>query len=282
MITDTHAHVQDPKFDDDREEMLKRAREAGVGRIITIGTSVEESRQAVEYAHQYDTIFAAVGIHPHVFNEMACQHDCAQRVETSIGEIDRLAGESRVVAIGEVGFDFFSHIPGQSITDEQKSWQQKGFEYQVEIAKQRSLTLVVHCRDGYEHLLTLFASDIFVGWKTPIVLHCYMGGVEITKRFLLFPFLFFSFAGNCTYPVKKSLIGSDGDIRETIRLIDSCRLLCETDSPYLAPQSCRGTRNEPANVTHIVQMFVDVKGIDNDSMRKQLEMNTLEAFFATR
>jgi len=267
---DAHAHLHDGAFDADRNDMFQRALSSGVKSMIFVGTDVEESRKAVTCAEQY-SMFSAVGMHPHVFNDISSE----QEMQNGIKEIGSLLKHKKVVAIGEIGLDYHSHT-NAPITDIQKRFQTAGFNRQMELARRYGMPVIIHCRDAYEDMSEILASMYS---DMGIVLHCYQGNADITRKFLSFPNTFFSFAGNITYPVRQSDRGTKNDIREVVRLVPLERILSETDCPYLAPQPVRGSRNEPSYVRYVTEEIAEIHGVAVDDAIKTIEENFQKVFF---
>jgi len=272
-MIDSHAHIHDPQFDTDREDVLKRAREAGVAQILTIGTSVTESRQALELSKQYPGILrATVAVHPHEYSKLP---DEITRLNWK-KSISQLAKDDFVVGIGECGLDYhtFGEIP---ITEEQKNNQKLGFLDHIEIAIATKKPLIIHARESYEDvygILKEYIDQLFF-----VILHCYQGDIGVTKQFLdLSKRLHFSFAGNCTYPVKKHLQGSKDDICETLKEIPVERMLVETDCPYLSPQKYRGKRNESSFIGETTQFLAQEKGLEYEEFSSLTAENTRKVF----
>ncbi len=270
-MLDIHTHLYWDSYDTDRDETIARARVAGVKQMLVVGTTIEESRKAVALAEQHDDVYASVGIHPNEFRSEVGEY--AQ-------ELEELARNKKVVAIGECGLDY-SESHGE-ITDVQKTSQKKAFEKQILIATELGLPLIIHCRpknattmDAYEDILAIFRQASF---SLPIILHCYMGDTEVTKKFLELPQVYFSFTGNITYPVKKHLVGSKDDLTETVKLIPKERIFVETDCPFLSPQAKRGERNEPAYVVHTGEKVCELLGITRETLDTQLEVNFKAVF----
>ncbi len=274
-MIDTHAHIHEAVFDDDRDEAIRRANALGVNGILTVGTSVSESIDAVAAAERYEgMLFAAVAVHPHEYSKLP---EYEVRREW-IRKLEELATRPKVVAIGECGLDYHS-FNEVSISEKQRKTQQEGFRDHLELAKRIGKPIVIHARDSYEDVL-----DIVRGYIKNIsfvILHCYQGDAGVTKKFLdLDERVLFSFAGNITYPVKKSLVGTKDDICESIKMIPIERMLTETDCPYLAPQKYRGTRNEPAYVVEVARKISEVKSISFEDVGRATEENTKRCFSA--
>jgi len=289
-MIDAHAHLHDEKFDNDREEIMSRAKDAGLTKIVTIGTSLSESEEAIATAEQYDNVFATVGMHPHVFNggperPQEWQADIGadvpavvrrERLEEAIYDLDEMiAGSDKVVAVGEIGLDYFDHGGGE-ITSVQRSWQEEGFHGQVDLAMKHELPVVVHCRpddvaksDAYFDCAELLSDHASVQF----VFHCYMGNRNVTEKLLTMNNALFSFTGNVTY--SKS---DDDEMSEVVKMIPLDRMMIETDCPYLTPVPHRGKRNEPAYVQFVAERIAHLKGISVDDAIKQTVENT-EKFF---
>lgn len=264
-MIDTHAHLDDKKFYEDRGEVIRRAFDAGVEKIINVGADLEGSRRSVALAEKYAQIFASVGLHPHEFNSEKIN------LEEALVGLEELAKNKKVVAIGEIGLDYFSHTENP-ITKEQKENQKKGFIAQLKIARELKLPVIVHCRDAYE--------DIFETIKNysdlKFVLHCYGGGKEMTKKFMDLENSFFSVAGNITYAKPGA------EILEVVKRLPLEKLLAETDCPYLAPLPHRGKRNEPAYLRYVIEKIAEIKEISAVKIAESTENNAEEVFAKLR
>jgi TatD DNase family protein len=243
-VIDTHAHLE-------REEaaaVLDRARRAGVDRVIVVATTIAGAHEALAIASAHDGVFACLGIHPH-------HADGAD-----VGRLDELRGllgEPRAVAAGEMGLDYFrDYAPRET--------QRRLFEAQLALAGELGLPAVIHTRDADDDTLAVLAGATGI-----VVLHCFSSAA------LLEPALergwYVSFAGNVTYPKAAPL-------REAAARVPLDRLLAETDSPYLAPQPVRGSRNEPANVVHTLEALAIVRGLDAGDLARQIDANASAAF----
>jgi TatD DNase family protein len=298
-MIDIHTHLYFPQYDADRKEVLRRAFDAGVRAMVSVSTEPADHGKALEIAAADERVFVSLGLHPHYFNEQEIGNE--DRLAWDVDELRQLAlaRRDKVVAIGECGLDYFSHteVP---VTREQKAWQRRGFEAQVALARELGLPVIVHCRDAYEDLL-----DVLKGTGRPdhserpcsngaatekdgilcsaqddirLILHCYMGDTETTKKFLELPNVFFSFTGNVTYPVAKARQGTERDLRETVRLVPADRLLAETDCPFLAPVPHRGRRNEPAFVSLVVEKIAEIKGMRKEELATWTVENAARIF----
>ncbi|MDO8566477.1 MAG: TatD family hydrolase [Candidatus Moranbacteria bacterium] len=300
-MLDIHAHLFWKSYDTDRDVVIERARAAGVTKMICVGTEPEDNPLAIKMAEKYEGVFAAVGIHPHFFNKniFLChsreggnpgnKENSGSRVkpgmtvlEGLVNDLKKLAKHARVVAIGECGLDYYSHDKTKVITDEQKALQKEGFLAQIEIAQELGLPLIVHTRpsvgsmDAYADVLKILRDTKYMIHNT--VLHCYQGDTEITKKFLELENVYFSFAGNITYPVKGSFVGTKNDATETVKLVLLERLFVETDCPFLAPQSKRGQRNEPAFVMETAEKIASLKGVSVGELNQRVIENSERVF----
>ncbi|MDO8240391.1 MAG: TatD family hydrolase [Candidatus Moranbacteria bacterium] len=244
-MIDSHAHLDDRQYDQDREATIARAFASGVEKIINIGADLAGSIASVELAIQYDNVFATVGLHPNVFDEFD-----ESQVQELCNEIRNLASNEKVVAIGEIGLDYYSHDEN-SITPEQKENQKKSFVAQIEIAREFNLPVVIHCRDAYEDVYEIIEKYPEVSF----VFHCYGGGLEFTQKLLSMNNVWFSFTGNITYAK------SDLEVFGVVKEIPLERIMLETDCPYLTPVPHRGKRNEPAYVTYVQGKIAEIKQI---------------------
>lgn len=238
QFVDTHAHLDEAAFATDRDEVLTRAGEAGVSRILTIGITVETSRNAVELAARYDGVYAVVGIQPNYVSQ--CGPD-------DFAVIEQLAEQPGVVGIGETGLDrYWDYAPIEL--------QQEYFRRHIELSVARSLPFVVHCREAETDTVNLL-TEMAGGGTLSGVMHSFCGD-QATADACLNLGLFLSFAGMVTYRKNEEL-------REVARRIPAERLLIETDSPYLTPVPLRGKqkRNEPANVQHTAACVAEARGM---------------------
>jgi TatD DNase family protein len=237
-LTDSHAHVDVSDFDADREAMLCRARAAGVGTLLAIGNGpeVEKLGAAVPYAEAHDWIYAAAGIHP---------HEARHATDAHYRELERLARIPRVLAWGEIGLDYhYDHSP--------RAEQVRVFRHQLGQARAAGKPVIIHCRQAWPDCLQILEKD----WRSSGlggIFHCFTGTIDEARRGMESGFLI-SFAGNVTYPKAQNL-------RDVARDIPLDHLLVETDSPFLAPQTRRGKRNEPAYVAEVAQTIGNVRNL---------------------
>jgi TatD DNase family protein len=224
MLIDSHTHLYDPVYDADRDEVLSRAREAGVTALVAIGCDLETSRRAVESADRNEMIYATIGVHPHEVRHMT---------DTTLFELETLAAHKKVVGFGEIGLDYYYlHSP--------KETQQKQFRLQIGLAKKLGLPIVIHSRDAKEDTLAILKEEN--AGSVGGVMHCFTGDLETARAAIELGF-YISFSGVLTFANAHAL-------RETARPLPLDRLLIETDCPYLTPVPHRGKRNEPAYIRH--------------------------------
>ena len=252
MLIDTHAHLEMSEFNDDREEVIKRAREAGVEYIVTIGTTVESSRDAVLLAEKYEFIYAAIGIHPHEVKDI---------LHPAYDILRHFAKHKKVVAYGEIGLDY--HYERSPRND-----QKRKFRDMLREARELKLPVIVHDRDAHEDTLQILSEE----WSPELggVMHCFSGDAAMAARLIEMGFAI-SIAGPVTFPKAEGL-------REVVKQIPIEHLLIETDAPYLAPQPMRGKRNEPAFVRHTAEMIAQVKGLTFDDVARITSFNAMQLF----
>jgi TatD DNase family protein len=233
-LFDTHAHLHFPEFADDLSAVLERARAAGVRRLVTIGTDVATTAAAIALAARLDGVWATAGIHP---------HDAAEADEAALAEIERLAGDERVVAIGEIGLDFVRNLSPRAA-------QERTFRRLLDLARRLGKPVVLHCRDAHAETLAILEQER-VG-DVGGIMHCFSGDVAIARRCLDLG-LAVSLAGPVTYPSARAL-------PEVARFVPGDRLVVETDCPFLPPQGHRGRRNEPAYLALTAARVAELRG----------------------
>lgn len=251
MLIDSHAHLQWTSFDKNREEAVSRAREVGVKYIVNIGFDVEGSRKAVELAEWCDGLYATVGIHP---------HNASQFNDDVLEELRMLSGHAKVVAIGEIGLDYYRNLSPRTA-------QKRAFEAQLLLAEELGLPVVVHDREAHRAVLEMLSG--FEG-RIEGVMHCFSGSREMAERCVGYGF-YISFAGPVTFPNSRRL-------QAIAKWIDLNKILLETDSPWLAPQEMRGKRNEPAFLPFIAKKIAKLKGISLTELTEATTRNAKEIF----
>lgn len=278
MYIDCHCHIHDAQFSSDRLEVIARARDAGVDRIITIGTDLDESKNALSLACTYDGFFSTAGIHPNEFNELETYGNSLEVIRDQVDQLRFIATHDCVVAVGEVGLDYYERSPGE-ISPKKKLLQETGFVFQIALAHELKKPLVIHSRDAFDDCYrVLNQSGTFSAEGVPVVFHCYGGSLEFTRKLLECDNVYFSFAGNVTYKVRQDVRGTQDDINESVKIIPTDRILSETDSPYLAPQSVRGKRSEPAYVVEVVRHLAEIKNLTPEQMSDKIEENVYRVF----
>ena len=252
-MIDAHAHLTDPRFAEDLPDVLDRARKAGIARILTAGEDVASSAAAIALARRYDDVRAAVGVHPH--RAAAWDTEAAAR-------ITELAGDPRVVAIGEIGVD----LSGRSAPPD---LQEKALRGQLAVAALLDLPVVLHVRDSGEQVRAVLRD----GPAVRGMVHCYSEGPAEIDAWLQLGFLI-SFAGTVTYPGSERL-------RDAAIVVPAERLLAETDAPYLAPQNARGRRNEPLYVAATHAALAHDRRADLGELAARIAQNA-QSLFGTR
>lgn len=258
-LVDSHAHIHDKEYNLDRREMLARAVDEGVVAIVTVGTDLASSEAAVRLAEEIPWVWAAVGIHPH-------EADRAQ--PEGFRRLEELTRSPRVVAIGEIGLDFYRDLSPRPV-------QQAVFEKQLDLADRLGLPVVIHSREADDlthNTLEQWATERRRGGRpAPLgVMHCYSYGPERVGAYASLG-LFISIAGTVTYPKAELVLGAAAVTPADI-------LLVETDCPYLAPQSHRGRRNEPAYVRETADKVASLRGIDVESLGSLTTSNAYRLF----
>ncbi len=234
-MIETHAHLYFDRFDADRDQVIQRAFDAGVRKIINIGIDIDTSLACIELAERHTGLFATVGIHP---------NDSMKLDDKSLAQLRELSRHEKVVAIGEIGLDFHWDTCPVDV-------QKQAFHQQIRLAKDVGLPIVIHNREAGPEILELLDSAGTDGLSG--VFHCFSENAEIAEQALQLGF-HISFTGNLTF--KKSMLP------EVAAAIPTERLLLETDCPFLSPEPKRGKRNEPAHVVHIARKIAEIKGIE--------------------
>ena len=235
MLFDTHTHLDDERFNEDRDELIKRIHAEGVSYILNAAADPGNLEQVVELSGDYDFIYSSVGVHPHNASEVD---------EAVIEKMRQLAKSPKVVAVGEIGLDFYYDT---SPRDVQKYW----FARQINLAKELSLPIIVHDRDAHEETMNIIKAE--KARDVGGVFHCYSGSVEMARAVLNNNF-YISVGGVITFKNAKKAI-------EVVKYVPLDRLLIETDCPYLTPEPFRGKRNDPGLVRLVAQKLAEIKGI---------------------
>jgi len=242
MLVDSHCHLQDRKFKGEHDAVIQRAREAGVTAMVCVGYDMESSRRAIDIANSHESVYAAIGIHP---------HDAKTLRPRDIDELAALADSAKVVAIGEIGLDYYRDLSPRDV-------QEKAFRAQLELARSLSVPVVIHSRNADEEtfgVIEEYERQALPGWPKdrPLgVMHCFAGDLTMALRYIELGFLI-SIPASCTYPNAERT-------RAVASGIPLRWMAVETDAPYIPPQSKRGARNEPAFVCETVQCIADIRG----------------------
>ena len=253
FLIDSHAHIYGREFHDDFAEMLDRAKQAGVSHIVVPGGDLESSREACDLATGYDPIYAAIGVHPHD----------AMRVTDKCFTIFRemAAANPKVVAIGEIGLDFFRDRSPRSD-------QERVFRRFIRLARELSLPVIIHDRDAHERIMKIMREEKAA--ETGGVLHCFSGDLDMARECVDMGF-YISIPGTVTFAANEPL-------RDVVRGIKIESLLLETDSPYLAPVPHRGKRNEPAYVRLVAEKVAELKGLSLADVGRITSLNARHLF----
>lgn len=253
MLIDTHCHIDFKDFDSDRDEVIDRARNAGVAKIINVGSSVEGSLRAVELSRKYDMVYATLGVHP---------HEAKTVTDKVIEDFRAIAGANgKVVAVGEVGLDYFRNLSP-------KDAQIAVFKRFIGLALDINKPLIFHCREAKDDLLAILRKEKRSGYRG--VIHCFSEDTDFLKECLDLG-LFVSFTCNLTFKNAKAL-------REVAKEVPAERLLLETDAPFLAPQEFRGKRNEPAYLKYLIGEWSKILGLSGEDIAR-ITTHNANSFF---
>lgn len=252
MIFDTHTHYDDEAFDADRAELLGKLREQGIGAVVNIGASIQSSKNTLELIKRYPFIYGAVGVHP---------SETAELTEDLMGWLKYAAKQERVVAIGEIGLDYYWQEPDREI---QKYW----FKRQLELARMSGLPVVIHSREAAQDTLNMIMAG--GGRDVGGVIHCFSYGVELAREYLNMGF-FLGIGGVLTFNNGKKL-------KEVVDYMPLDQLVLETDCPYLAPVPYRGKRNSSLNLTYVIEAVSAIKGISAERVMEITWQNAMRLY----
>ncbi|HRN96334.1 MAG TPA: TatD family hydrolase [Candidatus Levybacteria bacterium] len=257
-MVDSHCHLSFHKFEVDVDEVIMRAKEAGIRAMINVGTQISSSKDAIALAEKHEGIYVSVGVHPH--------H--ADKPENNwFGELEKLSEHPKVIAIGECGMDFFSY-KSNGIVD--PKLQEGIFRKQIELSISCKLPLQIHNRHAGKDVLRILSDYTNKLSDTPGVFHCFAGDFDILKGALDLGF-YIGFDGNITYPGLAP--GETVSLPDIAQQTPLDRILVETDSPYLTPIPLRGTRNEPKNAIIIAEFIAKLKKISPTQMEHTITQN---------
>jgi len=259
LIIDSHTHLQFAAFNKDREEVIKRAFDSGIW-LVNVGTDKESSIKAVELANKYkEGVYAAVGQHPHeANNDNDYDHDFFKK----------MALDSKVVAIGECGLDYYRSQEIQNSELRIKNLQKDVFIKHIELAKEVQKPLMIHCRDAFGDLIKILNSKFLILNSPPGVMHFFTGTLDDTKKLLEMDF-YFTFGGLITF---------NRSFDEIIKFIPLDKILLETDAPYVSPAPYRGKRNEPLYIIETAKKMAELKGVSFEEICRQTTENAKEIF----
>jgi len=249
---DSHAHLDDERFDEDRESLIKSLKENNIELVLNAGADLKTSLSSVELSKKYDFIYAAVGCHP---------HDSKYMNEDTMNIFKDLSKNMKVLSIGEIGLDYYYD---NSDRDTQRKW----FREQIRLAKELDMPYIVHDRDAHEDVLKIMKEEHYSGARG--ILHCYSSSVEMAKEFIKLGF-YISLGGPVTFKNSKTpkLVAKE---------IPLSSLLIETDCPYLSPEPFRGKRNNPALVSYVAEEIAQIRDISVEKVAEQTSINFKKLF----
>ena len=245
---DSHCHINDKQFNEDLEDVVKNAIDLGVTQLICVGTDIKTSEKAIEISEKFPQVFATCGVHP---------HDSEKAEKRYVNILEELSSHPKVVAIGEMGLDYFYDFSDRKI-------QKKIFRDQIELAMDKNLPVVIHNRDSDEDLFNVISDS---GLNNGVI-HCFASDYQLAEKLINLG-LNISFTGMVTF-VKS--------VQEVVKKIDIEKIMIETDSPYLSPKPFRGKRNEPKNVIKVAEFIAELKQIDIDEFCMKMIHNTRKFF----
>ena len=245
-LVDSHCHLDDRQFDEDREAAIERARAAGVETLMAIGTGngPPDLEAAIRLADRYPFFYATVGVHP---------HEAAKATEDTFGQLRELARHPKEKALGEIGLDYHYDFSPRDV-------QRAVFEKQLDLAADAGLPVVIHTREAWDDTLAVLG-----GWRGGGIMHCFTGDERQARQVLDLGF-HLAFGGVLTFPKAE-------EVRQAARITPEDRLLVETDCPYLAPVPMRGKRNEPAFLVETVRRLAEVRGVTPEAIAERTTRN---------
>ncbi len=252
MFFDSHAHYDDKRFDEDRDELLKGLQGQGVSFALNVASNIASSLDCIQLAKQYDFIYASVGVHP---------HDVDSMTENALSLLEELAGFDKVVAIGEIGLDYYyDHSP----RDMQKYW----FRKQIQLAKKLNLPVIIHDRDAHADSLSIVMDEDISNIGG--VFHCYSGRWEMAQK-LIDMGIYISIAGPITFKNANKTV-------EVVKNLPMDKILIETDAPYLTPVPFRGERNDSGYMKFTAEKIAEIKGITIEEVARHTMENAKKLF----
>jgi TatD DNase family protein len=251
IFIDTHTHLDFDRFDADRDDVIRRAQEANVASMITIGVDYKTSIAAIKIAEENTNVYAAIGVHP---------HDAENMTDEQFDELCELLSHPKVVAVGEVGLDYHYDYSPQDV-------QRRVFRRFLDVAKEKQMPVIIHTREADEDILAIIKEKGRSNWQG--VFHCFSGDEAMAKKVLDLGF-FISFTGTVTF--------KNSDSINVAKSVPLDRLMIETDCPFLAPAPKRGKRNEPAYVVHVAQKIAEAKQMTTGDFAQATTLNALRFF----
>jgi len=252
MYFESHAHYDDKQFNTDRDELLTTLLpEANITTVINVGASMGSTRSSINLAEKYPYIFSTAGVHPHYVKNLT---------DDDLAELEQLCKNKRVVAVGEIGLDYFRDLSPRNI-------QQHRFREQLEIAKRTALPVILHTRDATKDMFDTIKNEPQIRRG---VVHCFSESAEMAKEYIKLGF-YIGIGGVVTFPKSKTLV-------EVVRQTDLNHLLLETDCPYLAPEPNRGKRNSSLYLPLIVEAIAQIKGVTPEEVAGQTNRNGKQLF----
>lgn len=250
MYFDSHAHYDDERFDEDREELIESLKSKGVDYIVNAAADMKSCFTSLELAHQYDFIFSSVGVHP---------HDVKDLTEKDIETMEKLAEDPKVVAVGEIGLDYYYD---NSPREDQRQW----FKRQLEMAKKLDLPVIIHSREASEETYDIImASGVKEG-----VIHCFSGSLELAREYVKRGF-YIGVGGSLTFKNAKKTV-------RVVEGIDLNHILIETDCPYLTPVPHRGERNDSSYLQFVIAKIAEIKGVSVEEVARISSENAKRLF----
>lgn len=252
MIFDTHAHYDDSAFDEDREEIIDALSKSDVKKIVNVGANLATSRNSIELAHKYDFFYAAVGVHP---------DDAAEVNDEGIAKIRSMCDDKKVVAIGEIGLDYYWNKDNLEV-------QKDAFIRQIELAEEMNLPIIVHSREAAKDTMDILSE--YAAGKASGVVHCFSYSPQIALEAVKMGF-YIGVGGVVTFKNAKKL-------KETVKIIPLEKIVLETDCPYLAPTPFRGERNSSLYLEYVVEEIARLKGIGTEEVKETTWKNALNMY----
>ena len=256
MIFESHAHYEDKRFDEDREQLLNGLKDNHVGYVINVSSTLNTIKTTLELTKQYDFIYGAVGVHP---------ESAAELNEETFNWVKEMSKQPKIVSIGEIGLDYYWDEPERSI---QKEW----FEKQIEWAKEIDLPMIIHSRDAAKDTFDMLKA--LQGDKVGGVIHCFGYGKEMAKEFLNMGF-YIGIGGVVTFKNGKKL-------REVVEYIPIESILLETDCPYMSPEPNRGKRNDSTNLIYVAKEIARIKEMEYDEVVRITKENAMRMYRLNR